>query len=35
MEAAVQNKATMFRLDVDLIERLNEMAREQHRSLNN
>lgn len=35
MEAAVQKKATMFRLNVDLIERLKEMAREQHRSLNN
>lgn len=35
MEAATQKKATMFRLNVDLIERLKEMARKEHRSLNN
>ena len=35
MEAAIQKKATMFRLNVDLIERLKEMAKQQHRSLNN
>lgn len=35
MEAAIQKKATMFRLDVDLIERLKEMAKREHRSLNN
>lgn len=35
MEAAIQKKATMFRLNVDLIDRLKEMARLQHRSLNN
>lgn len=35
MEAAIQKKATMFRLNVDLIERLKEMARREHRSLNN
>ncbi|MDE6270664.1 MAG: ribbon-helix-helix protein, CopG family [Muribaculaceae bacterium] len=35
MEAAVQKKATMFRLNVDLIERLKEMAKREHRSLNN
>ena len=26
MEAAIQKKATMFRLNVDLIERLKELA---------
>lgn len=35
MEATVQKKATMFRLNVDLIERLKEMAKREHRSLNN
>ena len=35
MEAAIQKKATMFRLNVDLIERLKEMAKREHRSLNN
>ncbi len=35
MEAAVQKKATMFRLSVDLIERLKEMAKKEHRSINN
>lgn len=35
MEAAVQKKATMFRLNVDLIERLKELAKREHRSLNN
>ena len=35
MEAAIQKKATMFRLSVDLIERLKEMAKKEHRSLNN
>ena len=35
MEAAVQKKATMFRLNVDLIERLKEIAKREHRSLNN
>lgn len=35
MEAAIQKKATMFRLSADLIERLKEMARREHRSLNN
>lgn len=35
MEAVVQKKATMFRLPVDLIDRLKEMARRDHRSLNN
>lgn len=35
MEAAIQKKATMFRLNVDLIDRLKEMAKREHRSLNN
>ncbi|MDE6279043.1 MAG: toxin-antitoxin system protein [Paramuribaculum sp.] len=35
MEAAIQKKATMFRLNVDLIERLKELAKREHRSLNN
>lgn len=35
MDAAIQRKATMFRLSVDLIERLKEMAKREHRSLNN
>lgn len=35
MDLSIQKKATMFRLDVKLIERLKEMARLQHRSLNN
>ena len=35
MEAAIQRKATMFRLNIDLIDRLKEMAKREHRSLNN
>lgn len=35
MNASIQKKATMFRLNVDLIERLKEMAKREHRSLNN
>ena len=35
MEVAIQKKATLFRLNVDLIERLKEMAKKEHRSLNN
>ena len=35
MEAAIQKKATMFRLSVELIDRLKEMAKREHRSLNN
>ncbi|MDE6417136.1 MAG: toxin-antitoxin system protein [Duncaniella sp.] len=35
MEAAIQKKATMFRLSVDLLDRLKEMAKREHRSLNN
>lgn len=34
MEAAIPKKATMFRLSTDLIERLKEMAKREHRSLN-
>lgn len=35
MEATIQKKATMFRLNIELIERLKEMAKREHRSLNN
>lgn len=35
METAIKKKATMFRLNVDLIERLKELAKKEHRSLNN
>lgn len=36
MEAIVpQKKPTMFRLDINLINRLKELARREHRSLNN
>lgn len=35
METAIPKKATMFRLSPDLIDRLKEMARREHRSLNN
>lgn len=35
MAAVTQKKATMFRLDVNLVERLKELAQQQHRSLNN
>lgn len=35
MEAIIGKKSTMFRLRVDLIERLKEMARNERRSLNN
>ena len=35
MEAAIQKKATMYRLSTELIDRLKEMARREHRSLNN
>lgn len=34
MEAAIPKKATMFRLSTDLIVRLKEMAKREHRSLN-
>ena len=35
MGVAVQKKATMFRLNTDLIDRLKELAKREHRSLNN
>lgn len=35
MEAVIPKKATMFRLSTDLIDRLKEMAKREHRSLNN
>lgn len=35
MEATIQKKATLFRLNADLIDRLKEMAKREHRSLNN
>ncbi len=35
MEAVIQKKATLFRLNSDLVDRLKEMAKREHRSLNN
>ncbi len=35
MDAAIPKKTTTFRLDTQLIERLKELARREHRSLNN
>ncbi len=36
MEATLpQKKATMFRLNIDLLDRLKELAKREHRSLNN
>lgn len=35
MKATISKKATMFRLSTDLIDRLKEMAKREHRSLNN
>lgn len=35
MDIAIQKKAQSFRLPVDLIERLKQMAKKQNRSLNN
>ncbi len=35
MDIAIQKKAQSYRLPVDLIERLKQMARKQNRSLNN
>ena len=35
MELSIQKKATMIRLPTDLVERLKEMAKKEHRSLNN
>lgn len=35
MDAAVPKKSATFRLDLKLLERLKELARHEHRSLNN
>lgn len=35
MKTAVQKRATMFRFDPELVDRLKELARKEHRSLNN
>ena len=35
MEATIRKKPTMFRLDEELVMRLKEMAKREHRSLNN
>ena len=35
MEATIRKKPTMFRLDVELVKRLKELAKREHRSLNN
>ena len=35
MEATIRKKPTMFRLDEELVTRLKEMAKREHRSLNN
>lgn len=35
MDIALSKKSTLFRLPSDLVERLKEMARKEHRSLNN
>ena len=35
MEAVAHKKATMFRFNSDLVERLKDMAKREHRSLNN
>lgn len=35
MEAAIQRKATMLLLNVDLVNRLKGMAKREHRSLSN
>ena len=35
MDIAIQKKAQSFRLPVDLIERLHQMAKRENRSLNN
>ena len=35
MDTAIQKKATMFRLSSELIDRLKELAKREHRSLNN
>ena len=35
MEATIRKKPTMFRLDEELVRRLKELAKRDHRSLNN
>ena len=35
MEATIRKKPTMFRLDEELVARLKELAKREHRSLNN
>ena len=35
MEATIKKKPTMFRLDEELVSRLKELAKREHRSLNN
>ncbi len=35
MDASLPKKPTLFRLNIELLERLKEMARKEHRSLNN
>lgn len=35
MEATIRKKPTMFRLDEELVIRLKELAKREHRSLNN
>lgn len=35
MEATIQKKQTMFRFNSELVDRLKEMAKREHRSLNN
>ena len=35
MEATIRKKPTMFRLDEELVTRLKELAKREHRSLNN
>ena len=35
MEATIKKKPTMFRLDEELVKRLKELAKREHRSLNN
>jgi len=35
MKTAIQKKATIFRLSTDLLDRLKELAKRDHRSLNN
>ena len=35
METTIRKKPTMFRLDEELVRRLKELAKREHRSLNN